>query len=97
VVRDAPLTQSLSALGAFRVELAFADAEGASRAADGLRARGLARVGATRFQGLFGSARKLEVVRELVATYGQTLSDFTVLDTESLDDAAPAARRTGNE
>ncbi len=92
VVRDAPLSQLLGALRAFRVELAFAEAPPDVEA---LRAQGFVPVAPRRFLGAFQGVEKVAVVSGLVATYGDRLVDLSVLDAESLAeaDAAPRLRR----
>lgn len=95
VERDVPLTQLLSELGAFRMELTFRDVAAAERAAEALSAHDFSRVAANRFLGFFRGTRKVEVVSELVAAYREHLLDVSVLDAESLDDAAPPKRQTG--
>ena len=92
VVRDAPLSQLLSSLRTFRVELAF----GAAPLDDGvlasLRAQGFAPVAPGRFLGVFQGVEKVAVVSGLVAAYGDQLVDLSVLDAESLAEAEASPR-----
>ncbi len=89
VARDAPLSELLSSLRAFRVELTFRQplADAADREA--LIERGFTEMMPGRFQGVFEQEEKVEVVGSLVAQFGSQLLDLSVLDAESLHGSAP--------
>ncbi|HET9450823.1 MAG TPA: ABC transporter ATP-binding protein [Aggregicoccus sp.] len=92
VVKDAPLSQVLSSLRTFRVELAFGEAVLDEPALGQLRAQGFARVAPGRFLGVFQGVEKMAVISGLVAAFGDRLVDLSVLDAESLAEAEAVPR-----
>ncbi|MGA9526107.1 MAG: ABC transporter ATP-binding protein [Myxococcaceae bacterium] len=97
VARDAPLSDLLTTLRAFRVELTFREPPTTESELASLVDRGFTEVMPGRFQGVFEQAEKVEVVGGVVSEFGDHLLDLSVLDAESLHEPAPVVplRRVG--
>ncbi len=91
IARDAPLSELMKELRAFRIEVALR--EGADGVEATLLGRGFARSGVRRFAIEVAQQGKLELVTRLLKEHGEALSDVSVVPLDELGATAPRRPR----